>query len=385
MDDFFRGMATIGELSPNPNPLKKYPQQLSEWQGVANSFAQVGGNILTAMKEFPQNIYKEDQLVIKVISIGGGGANTINRMLDSQLSGVEFIAINTDVQDLYNKSNASIKLPIGIELTKGHGSGGKPETGEKAAIEDSEAISEVIKGADIVFIISKMGGGTGTGAAPVIAKIAKRMGALVIGIVTTPFEFEGRYKMTVAREGIRKLRAEADSLITIHNQNFINIINSKITLNEAFLLADEIIYQFVWVISELVDKNGFLNSDFSEMKTILEGKGDILFGIGFASGENRAINALNIAINNSFFDNKNIINSTGVIIYIIGPEDITLLEIKNILDVIKEKCNPNINLIHGLRLDSEIDDRIKVIVIASGFDNEKLTNNKITDNYVNIS
>jgi len=329
--------------------------------------------VTTNVKE---NLQKNNQqeavpAVIKVVSAGGGGANALNRMIEARLYGVEFIAVNTDIQDLYNKSKADTKVQIGGKITGGRGAGGKPEKGESSAIEDHDAIREALAGADMTFVTCGLGGGTGTGSAHVIAKIAKQLGALTVGVVTMPFEFEGRYKMILAEEGLRKLRAEVDTLIVIRNQNLFNIIEESTTIDKAYLLADEILCQGVQGISELITKTGFQNTDFADVETVMKGKGDALMGIGFASGKNRAVEAVNNAINNPLLDDTSINGATGVLINIAGPEDITLIEIQSIVKTVKEKCDPDVHLIFGIRKDNEFDNSIQVTVIATGFQEVK--------------
>jgi len=305
--------------------------------------------------------------VIKVISAGGGGGNALNRMIEARLSGVEFIAANTDIQDLNKKSKADIKVQIGTEVTGGRGAGGVPEKGEKAALEDQVAIAEALKGADMVFVTAGMGGGTGTGSAPVIAKIAKQLGALTVAVVTTPFEFEGRYKMRLAEEGIAKLREEVDTLIVIPNQYLFKIIDNTTSWNKAYLMADEVLCRGVQGISELITETGFMNTDFADVETIMKNKGDALMGIGFGSGENRAMDAVASAIDNPLLEDTCIDGATGVLVNIKAPEDITMVEIQNIVKSIKEKCDPEAHIIQGLNIDPEFDNSIQITVIATGF------------------
>ena len=305
--------------------------------------------------------------VIKVISAGGGGGNALNRMIDAGLPGVVFIAANTDIQDLCEKSRAEIKLQIGAKVTGGRGAGGIPEKGEKAAIEDKDAIAEILKGADMVFITACLGGGTGTGSAPVIAKIAKEMGALTVAVVTLPFEFEGRYRMKQAEEGLAKLREAVDTLIIIPNEHLFKLVDNKTSYDNAFLLADEVLCQGVQGISELITKTGFKNTDFADVETIMKGKGDALMGIGCGIGDNRAIDAVKNAIDNPLLEDTSIEGATGVLINIAGPGDITLVEIQSIIKTIKDKCDPDVNLIHGIRKDSDLGDSIQITVIATGF------------------
>jgi len=311
--------------------------------------------------------------VIKVISAGGGGANALNRMIENSLSGVEFIAVNTDVQDLYSKSKADVKVQIGAKVTGGRGAGGVPEKGEKAAIEDVDAIADSLRGADMIFVTAGMGGGTGTGSAPVIARIAKELGALTVAVVTTPFEFEGRYKFRLAEEGIAKLREEVDTLIVIPNQYLFKIIDNTTSYNNAFSMADKVLCQGVQGISELITKTGIINTDFADVETVMKGKGDALMGIGFGSGDNRAIEAVNNAIDNPLLEDTSIEGATGVLINIAGPENITMVEINNIIKSVKEKCDSDVHLIHGLRIDPELNDGIQVTVIATGFPSAKHT------------
>ena len=312
--------------------------------------------------------------VIKVISAGGGGGNALNRMIEEGMAGVEFIAANTDIQDLFTKSKADVKVQIGTEVTGGRGAGGNPEKGEKAALEDQVAIAEALKGADMVFVTAGMGGGTGTGSAPIIARIARQLGALTVAVVTTPFEYEGRYKMKLAEEGIEKLREEVDTLIVIPNQHLFKIIDSKTSFNKAYKIADEVLCRGVQGISELITETGFMNTDFADVETVMKGMGDALMGIGFGSGENRALDAVANAIDNPLLEDSCIDGATGVLINIVGPPDVTLVEIQNIIKLIKEKCSPEVHIIHGIREDTTLDNTIQITVIATGFQNERYAN-----------
>ncbi len=312
--------------------------------------------------------------VIKVISAGGGGGNALNRMVDANITGVEFIAINTDIQDLLKKSKADVKLQIGKEVTGGRGAGGNPEKGEKAALEDQAAIAEAIRGADMVFITAGMGGGTGTGSVPIIARIARQLGALTVAVVTMPFEFEGRYTMKLAEEGIEKLRGEVDTLIVIPNQHLFKIIDSKTTYDKAYMIADEVLCKGVQGITYIITKPGFQNTDFADVETIMKGKGDALMGIGFGTGENRAMDAVKNAIDNPLLEDTSIDGATGVLINIVGPEDITLVEIQEIINSIKEKCDQEVHLIYGIVRDDKFENSVQITVIATGFPSEKETN-----------
>jgi len=334
--------------------------------------------VITTNESSQKNLRKDVPAIIKVISTGGGGGNALNRMIDAGMAGVEFIAVNTDIQDLNNKSKAEVKVQIGAEVTGGRGAGGKPEKGERAALEDQVAIAEALKGADMVFVTAGMGGGTGTGSAPVIAKIARQLGALTVAVVTTPFDFEGRYKMRLANEGIEKLREEVDTLIVIPNEHLFKIVDSKDTVNKAYQIADDVLCRGVQGISELITETGFQNTDFADVETIMKGKGDALMGIGFGKGENRAIEAVNKAIDNPLLEDTSIEGATGVLINISGPEDITMVEIQSIVKSIKEKCDPEAHIIQGLRISSEYNDQIQITVIATGFGQDKYTSNQTT-------
>jgi cell division protein FtsZ len=306
--------------------------------------------------------------VIKVVSTGGAGANALNRMIESGLSGVEFISINTDIQDLHEKSRAQVKVQIGVKVTGGRGAGGVPEKGEKAALEDQDAIAAALAGADMVFLAAGMGGGTGTGSAHVIAKIAKSQGALTVAIVTTPFEYEGRYKKKLALEGIEKLSNEVDAVIVIPNQHLFKIIDHNTSWDEAYVLADKVLCLGVQGIAELITQIGFQNVDFADVETIMKGKGQALLGIGFGKGENRALEAVSNAIDNPLLEDTNIEGATGVLVNIKASNQLKMVEINNILKDIKDKCDPDALIIHGLHIDPMLGDSIQLTVIATGFD-----------------
>jgi len=342
--------------------------------------ASVSLKVVSANEDRENNKARDDvPAVIKVISLGGGGGNALNRMIEAEIPGVEFIAANTDIQDLYKKSKAKIKVQIGAQVTGGRGAGGNPEKGEKAALEDQAAISEALKGADMVFITAGMGGGTGTGSAPIVARLAKQSGALTVAVVTTPFEFEGRYKMRLAEEGIAKLRDEVDTLIVIPNQHLFKIVDNKTTYNKAYIMADEILCRGVQGISELITETGFKNTDFADIETVMKGKGDALMGIGFGTGENRAQDAVKNAIDNPLLEDTSIDGATGVLINIVGPEDITLVEIHNCIQSVKEQCDQEVNIIHGLRIDPELENAIQITIIATGFNGNTHTETKNSD------
>ena len=311
----------------------------------------------------------EPPAVIKVIGAGGGGSNAVNRMIEAELSGVQFIAVNTDVQDLMRKSRADIKLQIGSKLTGGRGAGGRPAIGEDAAKEDQEKISETLRGADMVFVTAGMGGGTGTGSAPVIAKIAKDLGALTVGVVTKPFANEGIPKMRLADEGIKKLRDAVDALIVIPNQNLLKMVDRKTTYAQAYRMADEILRHGVQGISDLITKVGEINIDFADVEATLRGQGDALMGIGIGSGDSRARDAADSAIDNPLLEDTSIEGATRILINIAGSADISMIEVDEILDAVGKKADRNAEIIHGITVDHEMGENIKVTVIATGFQN----------------
>ncbi|MGL4986068.1 MAG: cell division protein FtsZ [Treponemataceae bacterium] len=304
---------------------------------------------------------------IKVIGAGGGGSNAVNRMIAGGLTNVEFIVANTDLQAL-NGSNAFEKITIGSKLTGGLGAGGKPEVGEKAALEDSEAIANVLKGAHMVFVTVGMGGGTGTGSAPVIARIAREQGALTVGVVTKPFDFEGRVKMKLAEEGIRKLHEAVDTLIVIPNQHLLKIVDKRTPIKEAFLLADDVLRQGVQGISDLITKPGIINIDFADVRTTMEGKGDAIMGVGVGHGENRAIEAATAAINNPLLEDSRIEGAKSILINVTGDESLTLMELEEIAKIITANADPEAMIITGSAIDPTMtEDSLTVSVIATGF------------------
>ena len=304
--------------------------------------------------------------VIKVIGAGGGGSNAVNRMIEAGVGGVDFIVVNTDLQALHS-SHAPVKLGIGSKLTGGLGAGGKPEVGEKAAEEDKETLANVLKGADMVFITAGMGGGTGTGAAPVIAKIAKEQGSLTVGVVTKPFKFEGNNKRELAEAGIAKLREQVDTLIIIPNQNLLKIVDKKTPIKKAFIMADDILRQGVQGISDVITKTGEVNCDFADVRSCMEGKGDAILGIGEGSGENRAVDAASRAVDNPLLEDSHIDGAKNILINITGGEDFTLTETEEIINTITSAADPDVMFKYGTVIDPSMDDQIKVTVIATGF------------------
>ncbi|AZR73031.1 cell division protein FtsZ [Anoxybacter fermentans] len=303
---------------------------------------------------------------IKVIGVGGGGNNAVNRMIAEGLEGVEFIAINTDAQALLS-SNAHSTLQIGEKLTRGLGAGANPEIGEKAAEESREAIKEAVQGADMVFITAGMGGGTGTGAAPIVAEIAKESGALTVGVVTKPFTVEGRQRMEKAERGIANLKERVDTLIIIPNDRLLQVVEKQTSILEAFKTADDVLRQGVQGISDLITQTGLINLDFADVKTIMTNAGSALMGIGIASGENRAVEAAKKAIESPLLE-ASIEGAKGVLINITGGSDLGLHEANEAVRIISEVADPDANIILGAVIDENLKDQVKVTVIATGFD-----------------
>ena len=306
--------------------------------------------------------------VIKVIGTGGGGCNAINRMIDCGIEKVDFISVNTDVQAL-NYSRAPVKLGIGQKLTGGRGAGGKSEIGEKAAIEDTEAISNVIRGANMVFLTAGMGGGTGTGSIPIIAKIAKDVDdkILTVAVVTTPFDFEGRRKMIQAQEGIDKLAKEVDSLIVIPNQRLFKLAKKDMSLREAFSKADEVLQQAVQGISDLITRPGDVNVDFADVQTVMSGRGMAIMGVGIGEGEQRAVQAATNAINNPLLEGTQIEGATHILINITASENLSINELEEIANIVTTGADEYVFMKYGTSIDENAGDRISVTVIATGF------------------
>ena len=304
--------------------------------------------------------------VIKVIGAGGGGSNAVNRMIECGLSGVEFIAANTDLQALC-QSKAEVKLPIGSKLTAGLGAGGKPDVGEKAACEDRGIIEAALKGADMVFVTAGMGGGTGTGAAPVIAQVARECGALTVGVVTKPFGFEGRYKMSLACEGIAKMKEAVDTLIVIQNQQLLSLVEKKTPIKDAFLKADDILRQGVQGISSLILDTGLINIDFADVKSTMHEQGDALMGIGVAEGDKRAEEAALRAMENPLLEDTTIEGARRILVNVSGGDSFALSELQEVVDIISEKADANVQIISGAVLDSSLGNKLQVTVIATGF------------------
>lgn len=314
------------------------------------------------------------QAVIKVVGVGGGGVNAVNRMIQAGLRGVEFVAVNTDAQALRD-SEADIKLDIGRDTTKGLGAGADPEVGRRAAEEHESDIEAALKGADMVFVTAGEGGGTGTGAAPVVARIAKRQGALTVGVVTRPFNFEGKRRAVQAEEGIKTLRGEVDTLIVVPNQRLLELSNKKITAVEAFVTADDVLRAGVQGISDLIIVPGLINLDFNDVKSVMQGAGSALMGIGVAKGEDRAIRAAEIAVSSPLLE-ATIDGAHGVLISVQGASDLGLHEIDEAARLVQEAVHPEANIIFGATIEDTLGDEVRITVIAAGFDGGEPTYKK---------
>jgi len=303
---------------------------------------------------------------IKVVGVGGGGSNAVNRMIEEGLSGVEFIAVNTDAQALA-LSNAPLRVRIGDELTRGLGSGGDPAMGAKAAEESREELKSVLEDADMAFITAGFGGGTGTGASPTIAEIAREVGALVVAVVTKPFSFEGRKRAQVAEEGLKELESKVDTLIAIQNDRLLKLVERDSPLQKAFLVADDILRQGIQGISDLITVPGLINMDFADVRSIMGDGGAALMTIGEASGEERALAAAQQAVTSPLLD-VTISGAQGVLFNVKGGEDLSLFEVNQAAELIRETASPEANIIFGAVIDEEMNDRIQITVIATGFE-----------------
>lgn len=316
---------------------------------------------------FDLEIEPERMARIKVIGIGGGGSNAVNRMMSSSMNGVEFIVINTDAQAL-KASPVPVKLQIGEKLTKGLGAGANPEVGRKAAIEDTDKILSLLEGADMVFITAGLGGGTGTGAAPIVASLARELGILTVGVVTKPFLFEGKVRAAQAERGLKELKETVDSLITIPNQRLLSVVDRNTPMVEAFKLADEVLRQAVQGISDLIVVPGLINLDFADVRTIMAERGIAMMGTGKASGENAAVEAAQGAINSPLLENVSIKGAKGVLINITGSPALSLYEVNEAASTICESAHSEANIIFGAVIDEKMQDEVRVTVIATGFE-----------------
>jgi cell division protein FtsZ len=316
-----------------------------------------------------------NQARIKVVGVGGGGGNAINTMIASGLDGVEFIAANTDLQAL-DSNLASAKIQLGAELTRGLGAGANPEVGRAAALEDTARLVEALQGADMVFVTCGMGGGTGTGAAPVIAKAAKEVGALTVGVVTKPFRFEGRKRMRQAEQGMQILEQEVDTLITIPNERLLQVAGQSTTMLDAFRKVDEVLLNAVQGISDLVVIHGFINVDFADVRTVMAERGHALMGTGYAVGDRKALEAAKQAISSPLLEDITIDGATGILINITGGPDLTLTEINEAACLIQETAHEDANIIFGSVVDANMEDQVRITVIATGFDSSNERNRK---------
>lgn len=320
---------------------------------------------------------------IKVIGVGGAGNNAVNRMIEEGIKGVDFIAVNTDRQAL-TKSKAGTKIQIGEKITRGLGAGANPDIGAQSAEENKSEIAETLRGADMVFVTAGMGGGTGTGAAPIVAQAAKEMGILTIGVVTKPFTFEGKKRLSQAERGIESLKGKVDSLVVIPNDKLLQVIDRKTSINEAFRMADDILRQGVQGISDLIAVTGTVNLDFADVKTIMLNTGMAHMGIGRASGENRAEDAAKQAVQSPLLETS-IEGARGVIINITGGEDLGLHEVNTAAELVQRSVDPEANIIFGTVTDPEMGDEIQITVIATGFEKPEARNASTVDSFINKS
>ena len=315
-----------------------------------------------ALEMDPERVAK-----IRVLGVGGGGSNAVNRMYTAEMTGVEFIVMNTDAQVL-KRSPVPTRLQLGEKLTRGLGAGAKPEVGRKAALDDSDRVLDLLQGSDMVFITAGLGGGTGTGAAPVIANLAKSQDILTVGVVTKPFLFEGQVRMGVAERGLEELREQVDSLITIPNQRLLNVADKKTSFLQAFRMADDVLMQAVRGISDLITKPGEVNVDFADVRTIMGERGIAMMGTGAGTGDNGAVEAAQKAINSELLENHSIQGAKGIIINFTASPDLTIYQMTEASELIKKMAHPSANIIFGLTVDEALAEEVRVTVIATGFD-----------------
>ena len=302
---------------------------------------------------------------IKVIGVGGGGNNAVNRMVDNQIKGVQFLAVNTENQVL-ELSKADVTIQIGEKVTKGLGAGANPQVGEEAAQESSEEIIKALEGADMVFVTAGMGGGTGTGAAPIVAECAKEVGALTVGVVTKPFAFEGKRRRAAAEKGIEFLTQKVDTIIVIPNDKLLQVVDKKCTITDAFSKADDVLRQGIKGISDLIQIPGLINLDFADVKTIMTEQGEALMGIGVGEGENRAVDAAKMAINSPLLETS-IDGAKGILLNISGSSDLSIFEVNEAAEIISEAADPDANIIFGSVIDESLGDKVQITVVATGF------------------
>jgi cell division protein FtsZ len=337
------------------------------------------------MLEFDDNV--DHNAKIKVIGVGGGGSNAVNMMISCNIHGVDFIVANTDVQAL-RMSKAPVKVQLGEQLTRGLGAGANPDVGKQAALEDCERLAEVLSGADMVFVAAGLGGGTGTGSAPVIADVAKKLGALTVGVVTKPFTREGRQRLSKAEHGVAELKKHVDSLIVIHNDRLLGLAGKSMSILDAFKPSDDVLRQAVQGISDLITTSGLINVDFADVKAIMSERGMAMMGIGISAGENRAVEAATKAISSPLLEEIDISGAKGVLVNISGPSNMTMDEFDAASRIIHEKVHEDANIIVGLVIDEDLGDRVKITAIATGFgdrfDLEK-TRPALKNNFAEIS
>ena len=302
---------------------------------------------------------------IKVIGVGGGGNNAVNRMVDNQIKGVQFLAVNTENQVL-ELSKADVTIQIGEKVTKGLGAGANPQVGEEAAQESREEIIKALEGADMVFVTAGMGGGTGTGAAPIVAECAKEVGALTVGVVTKPFAFEGKRRRAAAEKGIEFLTQKVDTIIVIPNDKLLQVVDKKCTITDAFSKADDVLRQGIKGISDLIQIPGLINLDFADVKTIMTEQGEALMGIGVGEGENRAVDAAKMAINSPLLETS-IDGAKGILLNISGSSDLSIFEVNEAAEIISEAADPDANIIFGSVIDESLGDKVQITVVATGF------------------
>ena len=333
------------------------------------------------MMEYEEVTMVDGTATIKVVGVGGAGNNAVNRMIEAGIKGVDFVAVNTDRQAL-QKSKAGTKIQIGEKITRGLGAGANPDIGAQSAEENKSEITEALRGADMVFVTAGMGGGTGTGAAPIVAQAAKEMGILTIGVVTKPFTFEGKKRLSQAERGIESLKGKVDSLVVIPNDKLLQVIDRKTSINEAFRMADDILRQGVQGISDLIAVTGTVNLDFADVKTIMLNTGMAHMGIGRASGENRAEDAAKQAVQSPLLETS-IEGARGVIINITGGEDLGLHEVNTAAELVQRSVDPEANIIFGTVTDPDMKDEIQITVIATGFEKPEARTSSSVDSFVN--
>ncbi|NCP76909.1 cell division protein FtsZ [Candidatus Gracilibacteria bacterium] len=342
--------------------IRKTDDKLKNLLGGGSNFSR------NSVEEINVSEYISPVANIKVVGVGGAGSNAINRMIQSGLEGVEFIAVNTDAQALFT-SKAQIRINIGRATTRGLGAGANPEMGKKAAEESSEEIKQALAGADMVFVTCGLGGGTGTGAAPIVAEIAKGLGALVIGVVTKPFAFEGQRRFVQAIDGYDRLKEKVDTLITIPNDKILSIIDKKTPLLDAFNIVDEVLNQGVQGVSDLITLPGLINVDFADVRSVMENAGSALMGIGYGSGENRAVEAARAAVDSPLLE-LSIAGARGLLFNITGGSDLSMFEVDEAARIITEACDPEANIIFGATINENYTGEIKITVVATGFNEE---------------